>query len=143
MFSVEKNLDKVDRKDDGDQLVECDTLILSCHECKVTLNDIRDLSFIEFENFLKNLSDLVKLEKLILIGIISEEDLSELVDDDPSEALKSVQIFIFFQELFIVSRYSNFDFFFFVALRKRSEIVFHEEEVDNVSDPAVFIKIDF
>lgn len=91
--SLEDNFHEINRKDDGDQLFEGDALILSAHESEVGDNDVLNFIFVAVEHFLEDFSDFINFKELILVGIVTEEDCSQLVHNNADESVPGIQIF--------------------------------------------------
>ena len=117
-------------------------------------HNIAELAAVKLEHFLKDVPDLIGLEDFVFIVIISEEDVSQLVDDNPLESFEEGQVFKIFQEPLILSQNGAG----VLALRKLSlrnnvdsfeggdrgtaEVVLQELEVNLIGDPSVLVKID-
>ena len=144
--SVEKNFNEVDREDDGNELFESAVIIILLQKSEVSIDYVWNFIFVKFEDLLQDGSDLFNFENQIFVGIISEENISQLVNNDSDESIESIKIFVFQQKLFVfwqdrLSRFLNFEWFSQNG-GKGSEVISQEEEINLVGDPSVFVKID-
>lgn len=71
---MEENLNEVDGENDSNELLKSATVILTSQEVKVVEDNVLNLVLVEAEHLLQNLSDLVQLEHLILVQIVTEEN---------------------------------------------------------------------
>ena len=144
--SVEKNFNEVDREDDGNELFESAVIIILLQKSEVSIDYVWNFIFVKFEDLLQDGSDLFNFENQIFVGIISEENISQLVNNDSDESIESIKIFVFQQKLFVfwqdrLTRFLNFEGFSQDG-GEGSEVISQEEEINLVGDPSVFVKID-
>jgi len=62
-------------------LLEADVVVLALQEVEVGEDHILELEFVEVEDLEQDVMDLVQLEHLVLVVVVSEEDGAQLVDD--------------------------------------------------------------
>lgn len=62
-------------------MLEADVVVLALQEVEVGEDHILELEFVEVEDLEQDVMDLVQLEHLVLVVVVSEEDGAQLVDD--------------------------------------------------------------
>lgn len=99
---MEDDLNEVNSQDDCDQLLETDIIISVLQEVEVTDQNVLEFLLCEFENEEKDISHLIEFEDLVFIVIVSEENDSELVNNNSYKYIPRAETFILSQKPLVI-----------------------------------------
>jgi hypothetical protein len=139
VLSFDDDFDEEDFQDNSDKFFKSSELIFFGFELEVSGNDISDFALIKLEDTLENGFDLIDFKDQVLVGIVHQEDFSQLIKDKSDEVIQGAESLEGQKPLVPFVEFSVFGEDDVLA----AEVILEEEEVNLVGDPSGLVEVDF